>query len=94
MAMLMIGVSTCSRCGVILQADDDICSFPRFGRDPRHPLWRYADESMHQHCWDSWDEAATFQQMFNAENMPHRTPHPRVMLSDGSIVPLKKTKDC
>ena len=72
MALLLLGKSTCSLCGKLLHAGEDLVGLPAL-TDASHPLYAYFDQGFHHECFAQWPhrEAAlaavrTDQQLFKA----------------------------
>jgi hypothetical protein len=60
MALLILGKSTCSLCGGLLQAGEDLVGLPAL-KNTSHSLYAYFDQGFHQRCFAQWQhrEAAT-----------------------------------
>ncbi len=88
MAIVIEGMTSCSICGQLIEAEADIVMSPHFIWDEDHPLWRYSDSGMHRSCFLSWDFADQFRSAYN-EIWPKIMPqHPREMLADGTIMDI------
>jgi hypothetical protein len=50
--------------------------------DPEHPLWRYSDACIHQHCFSEWEHREEFVRTYNQSTMSqwHR------MFDNGTII--------
>lgn len=84
MAVLILGISTCSLCEKVLVGGDRVVSFPPF-IEGRHKLWKYSDSNMHSQCFQMWDKADAFRSLFDKTWRQHVPNHPCVMDADGTI---------
>ena len=58
MALLFLGKSTCSLCGELLHAGEDLVGLPALA-DTSHPLYPYFDQGFHQKCFAQWQHRET-----------------------------------
>ena len=92
MALILLGLSKCSLCGVALQGGDEIVSTSHFIADRDDPLWRFSDSGMHKSCFLSWEQRDNFVKKYNetrgAITWGNETYHH--MEDDGEISVLKR----
>lgn len=58
MTLLLLGKSTCSLCGGLLHAGEDLIGLPALA-DTSHPLYAYFDQGFHQECFAQWQYRET-----------------------------------
>jgi hypothetical protein len=66
MAIIILGKTECSLCGIVLEEGPDIVATPHFIEDQTDPLWKYSDSGMHRRCFLAWEHRAAFVEKFNA----------------------------
>jgi len=88
MAIIIEGITRCTLCDTVLDANKPYVGFPHFIHDMQHELWRFSDSGMHKECFQNWPHAQEFRVLFD-ELWPILAPrHPRKILADGSILAL------
>jgi len=59
MAIFLRGKTRCAICDRLIEDNDERFSTSTF-LEKTHPLWRYADDTMHASCYMGWDRRAEF----------------------------------
>ena len=92
MALILLGKTECSICGVILNEDDPLVATTHFIADRDDPLWRFSDSAMHKSCFLKWEQKQSFVKKYNDAvgtiTWGNGTYHH--MEEDGSISVLKR----
>jgi hypothetical protein len=91
-ALILLGKTECSICGVVLNEDDDLVATTHFIADQNDPLWRFSDSAMHRSCFLEWEHRLGFVKKYNdtigAITWGNVTYH--YMEADGHISVLKR----
>jgi hypothetical protein len=64
-ALILLGKTECSICGVILNDGDDLVATTHFIADQNDPLWRFSDSAMHRSCFLGWEHRQSFVKKYN-----------------------------
>ena len=64
-ALILLGKTECSICGVVINKGDDIIATTHFIADQDDPLWRFSDSAMHRSCFLGWDQRQAFVRKYN-----------------------------
>jgi len=63
MAIIILGGTTCSICGNILQESEDIVGWSSF-LTKEHQFWEYSDSGMHRSCFENWENKDEFEALY------------------------------
>ena len=90
MALIILGKTECSICGIVIEDRKEIVSTTHFITDQNDPLGRFSDSAMHKSCFISWKQE-TFIKKYNetigTAVWGNKTHH--YMQADGRISVLK-----
>ena len=65
MALILLGKTECSICGVVLYEGDALVATTHFIADHNDPLWRFSDSAMHKSCFLEWEHRRSFVKKYN-----------------------------
>ncbi|CAN5198405.1 hypothetical protein BH18ACI2_BH18ACI2_09690 [soil metagenome] len=65
MAIILLGRTECSICGVVFVTGDEIVATSHFIADLDDPLYRFSDSGVHKNCFLMWEYRADFVEKFN-----------------------------
>ena len=65
MALVLLGKTECSICGVVLNEEDDMVATTHFIADQNDPLWQFSDSAMHRSCFLEWEHKLSFVKKYN-----------------------------
>ena len=60
MALVFLGKSKCSICGLVLESNQDVTGLPHL-LPPDDPLWKFSDSAMHCACYEHWEHRIDFE---------------------------------
>ena len=84
MALVLMGRTTCTICGVMLAETDALVATSGGPIDPADALWKFQDAAMHQSCFVSWPLRDAFRSRFN-EYFERHLRGIRFMREDGTF---------
>lgn len=64
MALILLGKTICSLCGLTLERGDEITSFPAFLRSD-HEFGMFSDAGFHRSCFESHPRAGEVQALYD-----------------------------
>lgn len=68
MALIILGKTKCPLCDTPIASDRDVVATTPF-LEGSHPLWRYADATMHYACFQRWPFREEFVAAYNERVM-------------------------